>query len=337
MKVLFIGGTGVISSACSELAAQRGIDLHLLNRGRSGPALPAGVSRIIADVNNPSEVQTALSHHHFDAIVNFIAFTAADVERDHRLFAGRTGQYLFISSASAYLKPPPSYLITEATPLGNPFWQYARDKIACEAYLQTHHGSDFPVTIVRPSLTYGDWTIPLAVNSRMRPWSVVDRMLKGMPVIVPGDGTSLWTTTHNTDFAKGLIGLLGNPLAFGEAVHITTDEVLTWDQHYQAVGRAVGVEPNLLHVTSEMIGAWDDPRRGSLLGDKSWSTVFDNSKIKRLVPDFRATVPFSEGISRTIAAFRADPSKMEVDAAFNHWCDRLAAKIAECEKQGSAH
>ena len=258
--------------------------------------------------------------------MNFIAFTSDDVRRDLRLFAGKAGQYVFVSSASAYLKPLPHYRVTEDTPLGNPYWQYARDKIACEELLTgEHRPGRLPVTIVRPSLTYGDTLIPLSVNARGRPWSVVDRMLRGKPVLVHGDGLGLWTCTHNTDFAKGFVGLLGNEKALGESVHITGDEVLTWDEHYRTVGRCVGVEPELVHVGSETLAAWDESRRGSLLGDKAWSAVFDNTKIRSLVPGYAATIPFREGIARTVEHCRANPALQAVDESFDHWCDEVIA------------
>jgi nucleoside-diphosphate-sugar epimerase len=327
MKVLFIGGTGVISGACTRLAAERGMEVCLLNRGRTAADLPPGVEVIAADVHDEAAVNQALAGRAFDAVANFIGFIPDDVRRDLRLFGGRVGQYFFVSSASVYLKPLPHYHITEQTPLGNPFWQYARDKIECEELLRAEHRErGFPVTIVRPSLTYGATTIPLSVNARGRPWSVVDRMLRGKPVVVHGDGTGLWTTTHNSDFAKGFVGLLGNAAAVGQAVHITIDEVLTWDEHYRIVAAAAGArEPTLVHVPSEMIGAWDPPRLGSLLGDKAWSAVFDNGRIKSLVPGYRATTGFREGIGATIRRFQDDPRLREIDGAFDRWCDDLIA------------
>lgn len=344
MKALFIGGTGVISIACTRLAAERGVELYLLNRGHTPADLPANVRVIAADVRQPEQVEAALSEageRTFDVVANFIAFAPQDVERDLQLFKGRVGQYVFVSSASAYQKPLPHYRVTEEMPLGNPFWQYARDKIACERRLmRERRDGGFPVTIVRPSLTYGDATIPLPVNARGSPWSVVDRMLRGKPVIVPGDGTGLWTTTHNTDFAKGFVGLLGNPRAIGEAVHITSDEVLTWDDHYRAVADAAGVESQtlpLVHIPSELLGAWDEQRRGSLLGDKAWSAVFDNTKIKSLIPGYAATTPFREGIGRTVARFRGDPSLRRVDEAFDRWCDDVIAAYRRAFPDGWRH
>src|SRR5229473_6758172 len=249
MRVLFIGGTGIISSASTALAAERGIDLTLLTRGRRAAHLPTGVKTLAVDIDDAAGAASALHGASFDAVVDWIAFTPAHIERDLELFRGRTRQYIFISSASAYQKPSTHYLITESTPLSNPHWDYSRNKIACEErLLRAYREEGFPATIVRPSLTYGQNLIPLVINSWERSYTVVDRMLKGQKVIVPGDGTSLWVITHNTDFAKGFIGLLGHEQSFGHAFHITTDEVLTWDQLYRTVGTAVGVQPRIVHI-----------------------------------------------------------------------------------------
>lgn len=325
MKVLFIGGTGVISTACTELAARRGVDLHLLNRGQRAANIPDGVKTIRGDITRPDEVRAALKGQSWDAVINWINFTPADIERDIELFAGNTKQYVFISSASAYQKPPSHYLITESTPLANPYWEYSRNKIACEERLMVEYRDNgFPFTIVRPSLTYGDTLIPLAFNSwGGQSWTVASRMLAGKKVIVPGDGTSLWVTTHNTDFAKGLVGLLGNYQAIGHAFHITSDEVLTWDQHYRILARILDVEADLVHVSSETLIAFDPSLEGSLLGDKAHSVVFDNSKIKTFVPDYQATTSLVEGFSRTVNWFRADPSRQVEDGAFNELSDRI--------------
>jgi nucleoside-diphosphate-sugar epimerase len=274
MRVLFIGGTGIISAACTRLAAERGIDLTLLTRGRR-PAEP-GVRTLTADIDEPAAAD-ALAARSFDVVVDWIAFTPAHVERDLRLFGGRAGQYIFISSASAYQKPASDYLMTESTPLANPFWEYSRNKIACEErLLRAYREEGFPVTIVRPSLTYGETQIPLAVNSWEKSYTVVDRMRRGQKVIVPGDGTSLWVITHNSDLAKGLVGLLGHPRAIGHAFHITSDEVMTWDQFYRITAEAAGVEPRLVHIASDFIAACLPEKLGSLIGDKAASTVFDN-------------------------------------------------------------
>jgi nucleoside-diphosphate-sugar epimerase len=264
-----------------------------------------------------------LAGHEFDAVVDWIAFTPTDIERDLRLFSGQTGQFVFISSASAYQKPPRHYIITEETPLENPFWEYSRNKIACEERLmRAHREGALPVTIVRPSLTYGPSQIPLCVNSWQHPYTVIDRMKRGRQIIIPGDGTSLWVLTWNGDFAKGFLGLLGNQKAIGEAYHITSDEVLTWNQIYREVGRALGVDPQIVHIPSDLIAVYDSDAVGSLIGDKANSAVFDNSKIKVLVPDFHCTVPWSEGVHRTLTWFEADPSRQTIDehanATWNH-------------------
>jgi nucleoside-diphosphate-sugar epimerase len=332
MKVLFIGGTGLISSACSELAVERGVELYILNRSRSNQyPVPEGAHLLVGDVHeNEANLVGLLEPYVFDAVVDWIAFTPEDIERDLRLFSGRTGQFVFISSASAYQKPPRHYLITEETPLENPFWDYSRNKIACEDRLmQVHREQDFPVTIVRPSLTYGPSQIPLCVGSWQHPYTVVDRMKRGRQIIVPGDGTSLWVLTWNGDFAKGFLGLLGNQKAIGEAYHITSDEVLTWNQIYREVGRALGVDPEIVHIPSDLIAAYDLEVLGSLTGDKVNSSVFDNSKIKALVPDFSCTVPWSEGVRRAIAWHVADPSRQTIDERLNNLWDRI---LSEYEK-----
>ena len=323
MKVLFIGGTGLISSACSRLAIERGIDLFLLNRGTRAAA-PAGATSIVADARDQEATARALADHRFDAVVDWIAYTPDEIERDLQLFAGKTRQYMFISSASAYQKPATYHLITEDTPLANPFWDYSRNKIACEERLMRAYREDgFPVTIVRPSLTYGDTQIPLIVNSWQLPYTAVARMRQGKPVIVPGDGTSLWTITHNTDFAKGLVGLLGHEQSIGHAFHITSDQALTWDQIYQATAAAAGVEAKIIHIASDFITACLPDMTGSLLGDKSLSALFDNTKLKRFVPDFSATTPFGRGITQTLAWFDADSARQRIDTAADQQWDRL--------------
>jgi len=326
MKVLFLGGTGIISRACSELALARGAELWLLNRG-GRPPIP-GARTLQADLLDIAGTAQALGEEHFDAVVDFIAFSPADVEPRIELFRQRTSQYVFISSASAYQKPPVSSPVTESTPLENPFWDYSRHKIDCEALLQrAHRESGFPMTIVRPSYTYGDTVVPLALNVWGKTFTVVDRMRRGQPVIVPGDGLSLWTMTHNSDFAKGLLGLLGRRDALGEAFHITSDEALTWDQIYRAVAEAAGVSaPKLVHLSSDFITACLPETVGTLLGDKSNSAVFDNRKIKAFVPDFSATTSFRDGIRKTIAWFDADPARRLIDhQAEQAWDAMIAA------------
>ncbi len=325
MKILFIGGTGIISTASTVLAARRGMDVTLLSRGQHAADLPPGVKTLVADVNDPSLAEK-LASESFDVVVDWVAFTPADVERDLKLFRGRTRQFVFISSTSAYQKPQTHYLMTESTPLANPYWDYSRNKIACEERLmQAYREEGFPITIVRPSLTYGDTQIPLVLNSWQKSYTAVDRMLRGQKMIVPGDGTSLWVVTHNTDFAKGLVGLLGHAQAIGQAFHITSDEVLTWDQLFRIVGAAVGVEPKLVHIPSDFIIACLPEKQGTLIGDKSVSVVFDNSKIKRFVPGYCATTSFAEGVRQSLAWFNADPSRKQIDHQFSATLDRVIA------------
>jgi len=324
MRVLFIGGTGIISTACTRLAAERGIDLTLLNRGRRSADLPPGVKTIAADIEDASAIHAALAGQSFDSVVDWIVFEPAQIERDIALFRGRTRQFVFISSASAYQKPVGHYLITESTPLANPFWDYSQKKIACEDRLmRAYREEGFPMTIIRPSLTYGDTQVTLPVNSWTKSFTVVDRMRRGKKVIVPGDGTSLWVITHNSDLAKGLVGLLGREQVIGQAFHITSDEVMSWDQWYCLTAEAAGAEPRLIHITSDFLSEAIPEMRGGLLGDKSGSVVFDNTKIKRFVPDFCATVPFTQGIRRTLAWFDADPARQQIDEEANARWDRL--------------
>ncbi|MGD0546683.1 MAG: SDR family oxidoreductase, partial [Terracidiphilus sp.] len=285
MKVLFIGGTGNISTAVTQLAAERGIDLTLLRRGERAADLPAKVRTITADIHDEAVAAQALAGESFDSVVDWIAFTPEHIERDLRLFRGRTRQFIFISSASAYQKPATQHIITESTPLANPCWQYSRDKIACEERLmRAYREEGFPITIVRPSHTYGDTQLPLALNPWQASWTAVDRMRRGNKVIVPGDGSSLWVVTHNTDFALGFVGLLGHPQAIGHAFHITSDEVLSWNQIYRITAQAAGVEPRIVHIASDFLTACLPDELGGLTGDKSVCVVFDNSKIKHFVP-----------------------------------------------------
>jgi nucleoside-diphosphate-sugar epimerase len=328
MKILFIGGTGTISSACAQLALERGFELTLLNRGRQ-PARP-GARQITADISNAAATAAALGNQQWDVVVDYIAYTPADVEQRIALFRERTAQFIFISSASAYQKPPAHFPITESTPLVNPFWDYSRNKIACEErLLRALQEENFPVTIIRPSWTYDERRITVPVNSK-KSFTVVDRLRRGQPVIVPGDGTSLWTMTHNTDFAKGLVGLLGHQDAIGQAFHITSDEVQTWNQIYETVAEVVGVsEPKLIHIASDFITACLPEFSGGLHGDKANSAVFDNSKVKRFVPDFVATTKFRDGIARSVKWFDADPARQKIDAEANAAWDKLIATY-EC-------
>lgn len=326
MKVLFIGGTGIISEAVSRLTVQKGHELYLLNRGQRSEFIPEEAQCLKADIRDEQSVMEALQGQTFDVVVNWIGFVPEHVESDIRLFGGQVGQYIYISSASAYQKPPADYVTTESTPLVNPYWQYSRDKIACEDILMAEYRQNgFPVTIVRPSFTYGITMIPAALNSWNHPWSIVDRMRKGKKIIVHGDGTSLWTMTHNTDFAKGFTGLIGNTRAIGHAFHITSDEVLTWDQIYRSIGRAAGVEPSLIHIPSDFIAAFSPDEVGNLLGDKAVSGVFDNSKIKRFVPGYTADVSFTQGVKKSVEWFEAHPERCTVDEDWNNLMDRIIA------------
>ncbi len=330
MNVLFIGGTGIISSACSQLAVQRGINLYLLNRGKtsSRPA-PEGAHILHGDIRDPQSARAALKDLTFDAVVDWIAFTPEHIQVDLELFRGRTGQFVFISSASAYQTPPGSLPVTESTLLDNPFWQYSRNKIACEEMLVRAYRSErFPATIVRPSHTYDKTLLPFDGG-----YTVVDRMRRGKKVIVHGDGTSLWTLTHHADFAVGFVGLLGHPAAIGESYHITSDEWLSWNQIYEIVARAAGVEPKLVHIPSELIAAFDPSWGAGLLGDKSHSMIFDNTKIKRLVPEFNCRIPFVRGAAEIMAWYDADASRRKVDEATDRLMDDI---IAHYEKSWPA-
>jgi nucleoside-diphosphate-sugar epimerase len=329
MKVLFIGGTGVISSACSELALQRGIDLYLLNRGNSFRRPPERAKILQADIRQPETVARALGSLTFDAVVEWIGFTPDQIKTDIELFRGRTGQYIFISSASAYQKPPSFLPITESTPLYNPYWQYSRDKAACEALLaQADREQGFPYTVVRPSHTYDRTLLPFEGR-----YTVVARMRAGKGVVVHGDGTSLWTLTHHRDFAVGLVGLLGNPLTIQQAFHITSDECLTWNQIYTIIAHAAGVEPKLVHIPSEVIARFHPGWGDSLLGDKAHSVIFDNSKIHRVVPDFHPIIPFWQGAREIIAWYDENPARQVIDAKMDALQDQLIATILKAAPQ----
>lgn len=321
MKVLFIGGTGIISTACATRAIEKDIDLTLLNRGKSSRPTAKGARIINADIYDPASMRLALAGKEFDVVVDWIAYTPQDVQKDINFFSGKTGQFVFISSASAYQTPAANLPIRESTPLENPFWEYSRNKIACEELLVAEYRKNkFPFTIVRPSHTYDRTSLPIEGG-----YTVIDRMLKGKPVIVHGDGTSIWTLTHNTDFAKGFVGLLGNSHARGEIFHITSDEWLTWNQIHLLLGEAAGVTPKLVHVPSELIAVYDQNIGSSLLGDKAHSAIFDNSKIKQVVPEFVCTVPFSQGAKEIIAWHTAELARQVVDLKFDQMCDLILA------------
>lgn len=327
MRILFIGGTGTISSAITQQLAATEHELWLLNRGNRKGEVPQNVKQIVADINDKNAVLEKLGDTMFDAVCDFIGFVPYQVERDFRLFAGRTRQYVYISSASAYNKPARSYVINEGTTLANPHWQYSRDKIACEELLMKHYREDgFPVTIVRPSHTYCERGVPVSVHGPKGSWQVLKRMMEGKRVIVHGDGSSLWTMTWNGDFAKGFIGLLGNPHAIGEVFQIMSDESLTWNQIYQAVADALGVEFKPYYVSSEYLAAVAPKEydlEGNLTGDKAVTVVFDCSKLKRAVPGYQATVRFEEGVRRCVDYILAHPELQQEDQEFDAWCDRV--------------
>jgi len=334
MKALFIGGTGTISMAITrQLADRQDWELYLLNRGNRASDVPAGVHFILADISDEDDCREKLKDLQFDVVCDFIAFTKEQVERDYRLFNDKTKQYIFISSASAYQKPLSSAVITESTPLANPYWEYSRNKIACEEFLMSKYREhQFPVTIVRPSHTYDERKVPLGVHGDHGSWQVIKRMLDGKPVIIHGDGTSLWTMTHNTDFAKGFIGLMGNIHAIGEAFQITSDESLTWNQIYQAIADALGVELHPYHVTSDFLAATGKyDMTGSLIGDKANSVIFDNTKLKRAVPEFVATIRFDQGIRKSIDYILSHPECQTEDPEFDAWCDGIINALEQAK------
>ena len=336
MRILIIGGTGTISSAITKQLAESNNELWLLNRGSRKNEVPDNVKQIIVDIDDTEAVQYLIGDAQFDAVCEFIGFLPSQVERDIRLFKGRTKQYVYISSASAYNKPAANHVITEGTTLANPYWEYSRNKIACEELLMKEwRENGFPITIVRPSHTYCERGVPVSVHGLKGSWQVLKRMMEGKQVLVNGDGSSLWTLTWNEDFARGFIGLLGNPKAIGEAFQIMSDEQLSWDQIYQCVANALNVTPRLYHVASDFLAAtspkeWDFT--GNLLGDKSLTVVFDCTKLKRVVPGFQATTRFDEGVRRCVDYILAHPELQEEDPEFDAWCDRVIA-AQEAAKQ----
>lgn len=325
MKVLFIGGTGNISTSVSRLAVGKGMDLWLLNRGNRKSI--QGTKSIKGDITSP-EAWERLKQENWDVVVNWIAFTDDDVKRDINLFSNITGQYIFISSASCYQKPLTYPIVTESTPVANPFWEYSRNKIVCEeSLMNAYRSTGFPVTIVRPSHTY-DTVIPVAIGG-WEEYNIIERLKTGKKIIIHGDGTSLWTLTHAEDFARGFIGLLGHQQATGQTFHITSDEILTWNQIYEAVAHAVGVKANIVYIPSDFIARYDEFQTGNLLGDKSYSVIFDNTKIKTFVPGYAATIPFREGIRRTLKWFEENPEKKVINPETDQVMDKI---IGEYEK-----
>jgi nucleoside-diphosphate-sugar epimerase len=332
IKALLIGGTGIISTAITRLLADSPEwELYLLNRGGRSCALPQGITQLTAEIGDESKVAELIKELEFDVVADFISFVPAQLESRYRLFKGKTKQFIFISSASAYQKPLSDYRVNEATPLANPYWEYSRNKIACEEYLlKLYREENFPVTIVRPSHTYDDRYIPLGVHGDKGSWQVVKRMIEGKPVIIHGDGTSLWTMTHNSDFAAGFVGLMGNIHAIGESVQITSDETLTWNQIYTAIAGALGVESKFYYVPSDFLAKCSGyDFTGSLIGDKANSVVFDNAKLKRLVPGFTATKRFDQGIREVIENVLANKELQVEDNEFDLWCDTVVEFMDE--------
>jgi len=324
MKALFIGGTGTISTEISKLCVKKGWELTLLNRGNSSARVPEGARVLCADIHDEEAVRKVLGDETFDVVAEFIAFTTEDVERDIRLFSGRTQQYFFISSASAYQSPLSSPWITEGTPLYNPYWKYSRNKIACEDVLMRAYRCDgFPVTIVRPSHTYCERSVPVALHGSKGSFQILERIRQGKKVIVPGDGSTLWTMTHSRDFAVAFVGLMGNIHALGEVFHITSDESVTWNQAHEAIGRALGVKPKLVHIASETLGMLNPEWVGALIGDKSNTVLFDNTKIKRAVPEYHATTRFDQGAREAVEYIYSHPECQTPDPEFDEWCDKV--------------
>lgn len=331
MKILFIGGTGTISMAISRLLLSQGHTLYLINRGSRNTDLSGNLIELKADINDEAAAAELIQNLDFDVVADFIAFVPSQLERDYRLFKDKTKQFIYISSASAYQKPLSDYRINEGTPLANPYWEYSRNKIAGEEYLmKLYREEGFPVTIVRPSHTYDERSVPLGVHGDNGSYAVIKRMMDGKPVIIHGDGTSLWTLTHNSDFARGFAGLMGNIHAIGEAVQITSDESVTWNQIYEIIADALGVKLNALHVSSEFLDACSSyDFAGSLLGDKANTVVFDNSKLKKLVPGFTATVRADQGIRRAVEYVLSHPECQQEDPVFDAWCDKVVSAVSE--------
>jgi len=319
MKVLFIGGTGVISSACSKLAVEKGIKLYLLNRGQSSRPVPESVELLKCDIRDTDSAKRIIGKKQFDVVVNWVAYTSDHILNDIDIFKDKTNQYIFISSASAYQTPPARLPVTEDTPLANPFWQYSQEKIDCEKLLrQTYESNKFPITIVRPSHTYDRRTLPFQGR-----YTVVNRMRKGKKVIVHGDGSSIWVLSHHKDFAKGFVGLLGNSKAIGEAFHITSDELLTWNQIFDFVAEAASTEVDKFYVPSDVIAKFNSEWGDGLLGDKAHSMIFDNSKIKKFVPEYSANIPFSEGAREIMEWFDEDPTRQVIDENLDKQMDQI--------------
>lgn len=335
MKALFIGGTGTISTAITKrLSSMPEWEVYLINRGHRNDLLPANVHTIVADINDESSVADQIKDLSFDTVCDFIGFVPEQLERDYRLFHGKTRQFMYISSASAYQKPLSSHHITESTPLFNPYWEYSRNKIACEELLtKLYRTEGFPITIIRPSHTYDERNVPLGVHGKKGSFQVLKRMMEGKPVIIHGDGTSLWTVTHNSDFAKAFVGLMGNEHAIGETFHITSDESLSWNQIYQTLASILQVEFKPYYVSSRFLADVSDfDFEGSLIGDKAHTVLFDNSKVKRAVPEFVATTRFDQGARLCIENILAHPELQQEDPEFDQWCDRVIETLENAKK-----
>lgn len=338
MKVLFIGGTGTISSGIvKRLLEMEDWEVWLLNRGNRNNFVSDRLHFITADINDENDVVKKLDGMYFDVVGEFIGFVPEHVERDYRIFKDKTNQYIYISSASAYHKPAADYRITEGTTLANPYWEYSRNKIACEEFLMKKYREEsFPVTIVRPSHTYDERSIPLGVHGSKGSWQVIKRIMDGKPVIIQGDGTSLWVLTHNSDFAIGYTALMGNKHAIGEAFQVTGDEILTWNQIYMTIADALGVKLNAYHVSSDFlvsVGKQYD-FEGSLIGDKSTSVVFDNAKLKRITPDMKTNVPFSKGVRIALDYVLSHPDECQMeDPEFDRWCDKVIDVLEKAKEE----
>ena len=335
MKILFIGGTGTISMAITRELSRRNEELYLLNRGNRTEEIPNNVKVIKADINNEEDVKEKIKDLSFDCVCDFIGFVPEQLERDYRLFKGKTKQYMYISSASAYQKPLENYLINEETPLVNPYWQYSRNKIKCEELLRKlYKEENFPITIIRPSHTYDERNIPLGVHGSKGSYQVIKRMMEGKPVIIHGDGSSLWTMTHNSDFAKGFCGLIGKPEAIGEAFQITSDESLTWNQIYKYIAEALNVEFKPYYVSSRFLADTSDyDFEGGLIGDKANTVVFDNRKLKSVVKDFKPEVSFKEGVKKTIENVLSKKELQIEDNEFDAWCDKVIETLEKAKKE----
>jgi nucleoside-diphosphate-sugar epimerase len=324
MRVLFTGGTGNISTACTHEALKRDMEVFHLNRGNHADAVPKGVNTLKGDGKNPDDVRKAVRGLRFDSVVQFLGYFPNQVEADIDIFSGATDQYMFISSASAYLKPMAYPVVTESSQLGNPYWEYSQNKAISEQLIErAGRERGFPWTVVRPAHTYSDVMLP--TNFGQRDYTIPQRILDGREIIVHGDGQSIWPLTHASDLAVGLVGLLGNPAAIGQAFHITSDEVLTWDSIFETYGMALGRKPNIVHIPSEYIGAMNPTYAAPMMGERRWSTIFDNSKIKRLVPAFHAVIPFAQGIRGALAWFDAHPAAKVIDKAADAEFDRILA------------